>query len=148
MPIVEESIHINREPKEVFDYASDYTNLAVIDGAQTEDVQKLTDGPLQVGTQMKGVAKVLGRKIPWVTECVALDAPTKMRMESIEAPLAFSFDYLYEPEDGGTKATIRCEAESGMGGVFGKFGDGLVTRAYSKQMRANLETLKEIMEAE
>ena len=148
MPIIEESIHINREPKEVFDFASDYTNLAVIDSSQAEDVEKLTDGPLQVGTRMKGVARVLGRKIPWVTECVALDAPTKMRMESVEAPLAFAFDYLYAPEDGGTKATIRCESESGLGGLFGKMGDALVTRTYTKQIRANLETLKELMEAE
>ena len=91
---------------------------------------------------------MLGRKIPWTSECVALDAPARMRMESIDAPLAFAFEYLYEPAEGGTKATIRCDAESGMGGVFGKFGDGLVTRAYAKQLRANLETLKEVMEAE
>ena len=148
MPVVEESIHINREPKEVFDFASDHRNMAVIDASLAEDVKKLTDGPLAVGTQFSGVAKVLGRKIPWTAECIELDAPTTMRMKSLDAPLAFVFDYLYEPADGGTKATIRCETETGLGGVFGKFGDGLVTRTYAKQMRASLETLKELMEAE
>jgi hypothetical protein len=148
MPVIEESILINREPKEVFDFASDYRNIAVIDASQAEDVEKLTDGPLEVGTRMQGAAKVLGRRIPWISECTVLDPPNKMRVESVEAPLAFAFDYLYEPAEGGTKATIRCETESGMGGVFGKFGDGLVTRTYAKQIRANLETLKELMEAQ
>lgn len=147
MPVVEDSIHINREPKEVFDFGSDYENIAVIDSSQS-DVEKLTDGPLAVGTRLKGVAKVLGRKIPWVAECVVLDAPNKLRMEAIEAPLSFAFDYLYEPSEGGTKVTYRIETETGLGGVFGRFGDNMVVRTYSKQVRANLETLKEIMESQ
>ena len=148
MPVVEESILINREPKEVFDFATDYTNISVIDSSQTEDVEKLTDGPFGVGTRMRGVAKVLGRKIPWTAECTVFETPNKMRIESTDAPLAFAFDYLYDAAEGGTRATVRSETESGLGGVFGKFGDGLVTRTYAKQMRANLETLKELMEAE
>jgi hypothetical protein len=147
MPVVEESILINREPKEVFDFVSDHENIEVIDSSQSE-VEKLTDGPVAVGTQLKGLARVLGRKIPWTAECVTLDPPSTMRMESIEAPLAFAIEYGFEPAEGGTRMTIRNESESGLGGVFGKIGDGLATRAYAKQLRANLETLKELMEAE
>jgi ligand-binding SRPBCC domain-containing protein len=147
MPVIEESIVINREPKEVWDFATDYQNIAVIDSSQS-DVEKLTDGPLEVGTRLRGSARVLGRQIPWTSECTVLETPHHMRIESVDAPLSFVFDYRYDSADGGTKATIRCETESGLGGVFGKFGDALVTRTYTKQLRANLETLKEIMEAE
>lgn len=145
MPVVEDSIVINREPKEVWDFATDLDNVEVVDSSQS-DVRKLTDGPTDVGTRISGVSRVLGRKIPYVTECTAMEAPRHVHWEAIESPVHFTLDYRYEAVDGGTRMTARVESESGLGGFFGKFTDALVARTYAKQMRANLETAKELLE--
>ncbi|MHA7292186.1 hypothetical protein ACX80V_21510 [Arthrobacter sp. MDT3-24] len=51
-----------------------------------------------------------------------------------------------EPVDGGTHLTYRLEAESGLGGVFGKMADSVIQRARARTVRANLETLAELLE--
>jgi len=50
--------------------------------------------------------------------------------------------------DGGTQYTYRAEAESGLGGIFGRLGDPIVQRAQARTIRANLETLAEMLTAE
>jgi hypothetical protein len=39
-------------------------------------------------------------------------------------------------------------AQTGLGGVFGRLSDAIVTRIGSRDWQANLETLKDILEAD
>ena len=50
-----------------------------------------------------------------------------------------------EEVDGGTLFTYRVDTESGLGGVFGKLADPLVTKAYSRMMRASLDNLADLL---
>ena len=43
---------------------------------------------------------------------------------------------------------IAGEGAAGLGGMFGKLADALVARMYARQMKANLGTLKDLLEAQ
>ena len=61
--------------------------------------------------------------------------------------MPFSIAWTLVPEGGGTRLTYRLEAESGLGGVFGKLGEPLVVKAQQRTVRTNLANLKEILES-
>ncbi|KRE66369.1 MULTISPECIES: SRPBCC family protein [Micrococcaceae] len=142
MPVVEESVVIARPPQEVFDFLSKFDNIAVYDSSVTTSEQVGT-GPVAEGTRGRGTSKVMGRRFDWTVEVVEFDPPRRMVSRSVEGKLNFTVTFTLEPADGGTRVTQRIDAESGLGGIFGKIADPLVERAQGRTVRANLETLAE-----
>ena len=59
--------------------------------------------------------------------------------------MKFTVTSTFEPAEGGTRFTYRIDAESGLGGVFGKLADPLIEKAQGRTVRANLETLSEVL---
>jgi plasmid stabilization system protein ParE len=57
----------------------------------------------------------------------------------------FTITNALEPEGDGTRRTFRIDADSGLGGIFGKLADPLVEKAQARTVRANLETLAELL---
>lgn len=147
MPTVEETIHIPKAPEEVFEYiiapgSQQQWNSAIIHSEQIDD------GPVRLGTRFKGQSKVLGRTFDWTTELVEFDPPRRIVSRTVEGDLNFTVTQTLEAEDAGTRFTERVDAESGLGGIFGKLTDSLVQRAYAHSARANLKTLVEILTEE
>lgn len=142
MPVVEESVVIARPPQEVFEFLSEFDNIAVYDSSVTTSEQVGT-GPVAEGTRGRGTSKVMGRRFDWTVEVVEFDPPRRMVSRSVEGKLNFTVTFTLEPADGGTRVTQRIDAESGLGGIFGKIADPLVERAQGRTVRANLETLAE-----
>jgi hypothetical protein len=94
---------------------------------------------------MRGTSKILGRRIDWVTEVVEYDRPQRAGLRTVEGRLTFSLTNVCEGESGGTRYTNRVDAESGLGGIFGRVADPIVQRAQARTVRANLETLAELL---
>jgi len=147
VPVIEESLVIRRPSEVVFDYLSTVDNLAVWDSSVVEAEQIGTE-PMTVGTRCRGTNKILGRRFDWTTEVSVFDPPRRLDFRSIEGKLTFVVTNLLEPVDGGTRFTYRADAESGLGGIFGRLGDPIVQRAQARTVRANLETLAELLGAE
>jgi carbon monoxide dehydrogenase subunit G len=142
MPVVEESVVIDRPPQEVFDFLSKFDNTAVYDSSVTTSEQ-VGPGPVGMGTRGRGTSKIMGRRFDWTVEVVEFDPPRRMVSRSVEGKLNFTVTFTLEPADGGTRVTQRIDADSGLGGIFGKIADPLVERAQGRTVRANLETLAE-----
>jgi uncharacterized protein YndB with AHSA1/START domain len=140
MPVVEDTTYIARAPEEVFDYLSRPENLPLWDSSILQ-VEQVDPGPLTRGTRWRGVTKIMGRRFEWTTEVTDVQPPSRMESRSIEGKLTFQVVYALEPERDGTRLTYRVEAASGLGGVFGRFGDPLVQSAQARSVRANLERL-------
>ncbi|HEY9356024.1 MAG TPA: hypothetical protein VIQ52_06950, partial [Arthrobacter sp.] len=64
---------------------------------------------------------------------------------SVDGPLEFTITTTLVPEDDGTRLNYRIDAASGLGGIFGKLADRLVEKAQARTVRANLETLAELL---
>ena len=142
MPVVEESVVIARPPQEVFDFLSKFENIAVYDSSVTASEQ-VGGGPLGRGSRGRGTSKIMGRRFDWTVEVVEFEPPRRMVSRSVEGKLNFTVSFTLEPADGGTRVTQRIDADSGLGGIFGKVADPLVERAQGRTVRANLETLAE-----
>jgi uncharacterized membrane protein len=145
MHVTHESITINRPRQEVWDFVT-VTQNQVLWQSNLIDYESARDGEPRVGDLERGIVKAAGRKVEWTAEIIQADAGKAIAMKSIEAPFPFMWRMELEDDDGGTKVTIHAETES-LGGFFGKLGDPIVNKMYARDTRANLENLKELLEA-
>lgn len=147
MPIVEEQVTIGAEPQRAWDYLADPAHLPVWDSA-LEDAEQVGDGPAGAGTRWRGTARFLGRRIPWETAFAEWEPPHRRVQRTTDGPLRFVLTMTLEPADGGTRLTYRSEIEPGLGGVFGRIAEPFVARAIARTVRANLQTLKGLVEGQ
>lgn len=147
MPTVEESIAIDRSPEEVWAFLTQTDNIPAFE-SQVTHIEQITPGHVGLGTQWKGATNVLGRSFDWVSEMVEFEPPVRSRTKSIEGKLTFEITFNLSSKGSGTLFIYRIDAESGLGGIFGKLGDPLVERAQKRTVRTNLENLKELIEAD
>lgn len=145
MPVVEETILIKRKPEEVFDFATDPANVPLYSSNLIE-FEQTSPGPVQKGTTNRGVVKVAGKRIEWTSEITEFERGKRWASRSITSPMAWQIEVKYEEDAGDTLVHWRQEADS-YGGFFGKLADPLVTRMYAKDVKSNLEKLKELLES-
>ena len=148
MPVVEESVEIQRSVGDVFDFLIDPHNLAVWESSVVE-AHQIDDAPAVVGTRSAGVNKVLGVRFEWVSEINELERPQRVAWSASSSGDKFRFTVAYDvvPAGAGALVTYRVEAEPGLGGVFGRFTDALVVGAQRRTMRSSLDNLAAIMSA-
>jgi carbon monoxide dehydrogenase subunit G len=144
MPVVEERVFINRPPGEVFQFLIKTENIPIWDSSVIR-AEQLDDGLVGPGTRSKGTSKILGRQFDWVTENVHFDPPKQTVIRSVDGKFGFTISNILEPEAGGTRLTYRLEVDSGLGGFFGKLADPLVQKAHARTVRANLDTLADLL---
>src|SRR5919112_3979758 len=143
---VEESVVINRPPQEVFDYVANRENLPEWSSPILE-VQKHTRGPLtEEGARYTTVAKALGRRFQTPFEVTVHDPPRRHTDTSRGGPFPQEYTHIFEEvEGGGTRLTEVTEGEPG--GFFRVVGP-LLEASGRRQFRADLETLKDLLEAQ
>lgn len=145
MPTVEESIVINRPRDEVFSFATQPDNVPLY-SSNLAEFEKTSDGPVGKGTTYRGVAKVAGKSLRWTSEIVDFEPGRRTVNKSVESPMAWQIDTTFEDEGSATCVRWHQETDS-FGGFFGKLSDPLVTRLYAKDVRSNLEKLKDLLES-
>ena len=145
MPVVEETILIKRSRDEVFAFASDPANVPLYSSNLVE-FEQTSDGPVGKGTTYRGVTKVVGKSVNWTSEVSDFEQGRLWVNRSIESPMAWKIRITYEDDAGDTLVHWRQETDP-FGGFFGKMADPLVTRMYAKDVKSNLEKLKELLEA-
>lgn len=98
-----------------------------------------------MGVRSSGTSKIMGRSFDWTTEVTEFEAPRRVVNRSVEGKLSFTITNSFEAVEGGTRFTYRIDAASGLGGVFGRLADPFVQRAQARSVRANLESLAELL---
>ena len=143
---VEESVVINRPPEEVFDYVANRENLPEWSSPILE-VRKETAGELlEEGSRYTTVAKFLGRRFETPFEVIVHDPPRRHTDRSLGGPFPQQFTHIFEEVEGGrTRLTEVTEGETG--GFF-RLAGALLEVASRRQFRADLETLKDLLEAQ
>jgi len=139
----EESVEIDRPPEEVFSYVANPENLPEWSNLVLE-VRKDTEGQLQEGDRFSVVAKFLGRRFETPFEVSAHEPPRRHSDRSMGGPFEQEYIYTFEATEGGkTRLTHVVEAEPG--GFFRLVGP-LLERAGTRQFRADLQILKDLLE--
>src|SRR5579871_6134074 len=78
------TVEIARPPHEVFAFVTDPTKLSAWQDA--EEVQQLTEGPVQAGTRFREVHKAMGRRRVELTEVVECDPGRLFHIRVVEGP--------------------------------------------------------------
>lgn len=144
MPVIEESVYISRPPQEVFNFLSKFENIPVWDSSVVH-AETIGGGPEQLGTRAHGTSKIVGKKFDWTAEIIEFRPPSSLVSRSVDGQLKFTITNSFQPEGDGTRLTYRIDAASGLGGVFGKLADRFVEKAQARTVRANLETLADLL---
>jgi uncharacterized membrane protein len=141
---VEESIEIDRPVEEVFAYVANPENLPEWSGPAIE--AKDAPGPLKEGDTFTVVAKFLGRRFETPYERVSYEPNRRYTDRATGGPVPDQdWAYTFEEVTGDTTRVTRA-AEGEPGGFF-KLAGPLIERALKRQVRADLETLKDLLEA-
>jgi uncharacterized membrane protein len=147
VPTIEESVTINVPAAKAFAFMADGNNASVYDSSVIRVAQE-GEGEPAVGTRWKGATKVLGREFEWVTECTEMEQDRLIALKAVEGKLAFDLRTDFVAEGEGTRVNYRLTAESGLGGIFGRLAEPLVVKAQTRTVKANLATLKELLESD
>jgi uncharacterized membrane protein len=138
---VEHSIVIERPPAEVFAYTTDPGKLPEW---QSTALEARSEGPIQQGAHLTEVRKFLGRRMESEVEVTAYEPDRRFGLKVLSGPVPFTFEQTLEPADGSTRVKVVLEGEPG--GFF-KLAEPLVERAVRRQVEADFEQLKDILEA-
>ncbi|MDQ3863365.1 MAG: SRPBCC family protein [Actinomycetota bacterium] len=141
---VEESVEINRPSNEVFDYVANPGNLPEWSGLAIE--VKDVPEPLREGDTFAAMGKFLGRRFEAPYERVSVEASRRYTDRATGGPVP-NQDWIYTFEEMPTGTTRFTRAVEGEPGGFFKLAEPLIERALKRQVRADLETLKGLLEA-
>jgi uncharacterized membrane protein len=107
--------------------------------------QLLGDPPLGIGSLVRRVASFMGRRIEYVNEITRLDPGSVLEMRSVKSPFPMHITYAFEDAAGGTQTSVRVQ---GGATTLYRLAGPLVSRQVKKNVQADLERLKGILEKE
>jgi carbon monoxide dehydrogenase subunit G len=140
---IENQTFINRPPQEVFEFVADPANAPKYQSG-TSVAEWTSNGAVGVGSTWKAVTRFMGRDIESELQITDWQPPTQNSFKAISGPVPFEMTIKVEPQGEGTLLTQSGTAE--LGGVF-KLAEGLVGKQLKKQMEADNQTLKDLLES-
>jgi len=139
----EKSVFINRPQQEVFDFVTNLSNDPQWQN-RIESVERLSDGPIGIGSTWRYITSTLGRKNEADIQMTSYDPPHQSSVKAVSGPVPFENTHTFQAKDGGTLLTFIGQAE--FGGFF-KMAEGLAGKQIEKQMEADAAALKKLLEA-
>ena len=140
---IEESVVVDKPRQEVYEFLADPANVTLYSSNISE--YEITSGqPTEVGRTARVVVKVAGIRLESTDELVEIDEGRMFKLESRDAKIPYTLTITLSDEGGGTRVTWLQESES-LKGVF-KLADSVVTKLYARDVRANLENAKTLIE--
>jgi uncharacterized protein YndB with AHSA1/START domain len=140
----ESSIVINRPVADVWAYVIDFEKGPLWNPA-TIETRLISEGPLRKGTTYVWVGQWLGRRMESTAEVTEFEPNRKWGYKVISGSFPGTALTTLEPVAGGTRMTIRSEAE--MGGFF-KLAEPVMARMSRRQLEGMLANLKDLLEVE
>ena len=143
MARTEVSTTIKRPVEDVFAVVSDPETGPKWSSASLEST-KTSAGPLGVGTTVRAVSKLLGRRIQSEMEITEFEPNRRFAMRSTSGPFPIQVTVTFDGGNGNTRVNATIEAEPG--GFF-KVAEPLIVSIARRQFQSDFDNLKELMEA-
>jgi uncharacterized protein YndB with AHSA1/START domain len=144
MARIEASIVIDRPVEEVFEFATDPEKQPLWQTGVSE-AEQISEGPMGVGTTLRGVGHFLGRRIESISEITHYEHNRRIDVKMTSGPMKFEETDTFEPVGDGTRVTFALEGDPG--GFF-KLAEPVVIRMAQREYEKSLANLKDILEAE
>jgi uncharacterized protein YndB with AHSA1/START domain len=139
MTVIKTTVDIDRTPEDVFDYLVDLTNELEWN-PRVESMEKITEGPVGVGTQYRAKWKGMGSMI---MECTDYDRP-RGRSFIIGGPVGTDLDISLTPTPEGT-TTLMSRAHPRPKGLFALISP-IVVLMTRRAIKTSLENGKQALE--
>ena len=139
---VQTEILIRRPRAEVAEYASDPDNAP----QWYENIhrsQRLTPGPVAVGSRVAFIARFLGKELNYTYEFVEYVPGEKLVMRTAQGPFPMQTTYTWADDDGGTRMTL---GNSGSPSGFSRLAGLFMAPMIRRETRKDLQKLKSILE--
>ena len=143
MVTIESSVDINRPIEEVFAYVTDPTKAPEWSSMVLECTLEGSES-IGVGSRIRGIGKVLGRRLEHTAEVTQYDPPRKFATRSVSGPGHLDVERQLESIGEGTRYHSKLVGESG--GLF-KLADPIVAALMRRTVETDLQTLKALLEA-
>ncbi|TMW73312.1 SRPBCC family protein [Alteribacter natronophilus] len=138
-----EEITVNEKREKVFAFASDLQNSPEV-LANVVEVNKLTDGPVEKGTEFEEVRQFRNRRVGSIIKVKSYDPPSGYAVESENRGLLVTYTYTFAEKDGQTK--IIFEGNVTTRGFVMKMMRPLMVRMLKKEDGEHLVSLKNAIE--
>ena len=136
------SVVINRPIEEVFGFLANLEN-DVKWRSEWVETKNMSGGSLGVGATFRLTGEFLGRRVPTIYEVIEYEPNRSAAWKTVSGPLPLKFQRTFEHGEGGTRFTIKYEAEvRGLFKLLMLFLAGTVKR----QHEGDLRKVKELME--
>ena len=139
---VQTEILIRRPRAEVAEYASDPDNAP----QWYENIhrsQRLTPGPVAVGSRVAFIARFLGKELNYTYEFVEYVPGEKLVMRTAQGPFPMQTTYTWTDDDGGTRMSL---GNSGSPSGFSRLAGLFMAPMIRRETRKDLQKLKSILE--
>ena len=137
------TIVINQPIEEAFGFLSNLEN-DIKWRSEWVETRKTSEGPIGVGSTFCLTGEFLGRRVPTTYEVIEYEPNRSAAWKAVSGPLPLKFQRTFERVEGGTRFTIRYEAE--VRGFF-KLVMPLLAGSVKRQHEGDLRKVKELMEA-
>jgi hypothetical protein len=141
MAVLENAVEIARSPVEVFDYCSDLSNEREWTPGSMKSVEKLTDGPVGVGTRYLAEWQQGG---PNTVEYTRFERPTSWEATSDSKMLGMVFQARVEPTSAGSRLIVRMDLRPH---GLARLGSPILRRVMQREEVRNLAAIKRTLEA-
>jgi hypothetical protein len=115
MARIEGDIVIGRPIEAVFDYVADQSNEPQYN-PQMVRAEKITSGPVRLGTKFRSAVASWGRTTEMLIECVGYDRPRLLATTTTMTEADITYTLRFEPAPGGTR--MRWSGEVQPKGAF------------------------------
>lgn len=141
---VQETVDVGRPVAEVFAYIADPENSKEW-SATIMGIRQGSPGPLQgVGDRFDVSQKFLGRIMHAPQEVVAFEPGRSYTLRTTDGPIQMTTSWVCEPSTEGSRVTATFDGDAG---AFFSLVGPILERAVRRQVRSDLETLKDLLES-
>jgi uncharacterized protein YndB with AHSA1/START domain len=137
----EVTIHLDRPVEQVFAFLMDTSKLTSWQSNLIK-IEKITEGPLQLGSRFQEVRRLGKRESEIPGEITAFELNKRFETKTLTKPQV-TVSYFLEPEDGGTRVKHKfVMLTSG----FMRLLEPMIAGSIKKETKSDFETLKHILE--
>jgi len=138
---VEDAVEIARPPADVFEFVTDPARFREWQATVVE--VEPADGDRGVGARLRDVREFMGRRASSILEVTQFEPPTAYTLRVLEGAVRYEIQHRLEPVGDGTRLTICARGKPP--GLLG-FAARPLVRAAKRQLRADLQALKSVLE--
>jgi hypothetical protein len=140
----EVNIPIKCSINNVFNFVSHGENLSAWNSA-VKHVAKITDGATSTGTRYKMIRQLPDGRSENTIEISKYQPNSELTIRTTSGPTPFIYYYSFDSKENSTRVSLRTEIEED--GLPFKIPKFLASRAIKSGVKANLQTLKSILES-